>query len=196
MSRSTASLSIRPGRPGSQAFLPSAPRRIGGYLAAGVAVLAWGVSILGCGGDTEARMAEVRALQDVGQFTASIDELREILAVQPDNPEASYRLGVALVQTGESSRAVWPLEKAAESPDYTVQASLLLASAHFANQNFEAVVKAADRVLPALPPRLSKATLELLGKLGVAVHTSAKVAEVLPDGVRRVRPDADPGAIC
>jgi len=46
------------------------------------------------------------------------------------------------------------------------------------------VIEAADRVLPALPPRLSQATQELLAKLGVVVHTSAKVAEVLPDGVR------------
>jgi NADH:ubiquinone reductase (H+-translocating) len=46
------------------------------------------------------------------------------------------------------------------------------------------VVEAAPRVLPALPPRLSQATEELLAKLGVEVRTNAKVAEVLPDGVR------------
>ena len=46
------------------------------------------------------------------------------------------------------------------------------------------LIEAADRVLPALPPRLSLATEELLGKLGVVVHTAAKVAAVLPDGVQ------------
>jgi NADH dehydrogenase len=46
------------------------------------------------------------------------------------------------------------------------------------------VVEAAERVLPALPPRLSHATEALLGKLGVNVLTSARVAEVLRDGVR------------
>jgi NADH dehydrogenase len=46
------------------------------------------------------------------------------------------------------------------------------------------VIEAADRVLPALPTRLSEATLALLAKLGVKVHTSARVAEVLRDGVR------------
>ena len=46
------------------------------------------------------------------------------------------------------------------------------------------LIEAADRVLPALPPRLSHATQDLLAKLGVLVHTSAKVAEVLPDSVR------------
>ncbi len=42
------------------------------------------------------------------------------------------------------------------------------------------VVEAAPRVLPALPERLSKATEELLTKLGVKVFTNAKVAAVQP----------------
>jgi NADH dehydrogenase len=46
------------------------------------------------------------------------------------------------------------------------------------------LIEAAERVLPALPPRLSEATGELLRELGVVVHTRAQVAEVLPDGVR------------
>jgi NADH dehydrogenase len=45
------------------------------------------------------------------------------------------------------------------------------------------LIEAADRVLPALPPRLSAATQGLLQKLGVQVHTSAKVAAVRADGV-------------
>ena len=48
------------------------------------------------------------------------------------------------------------------------------------------LIEAADRVLPALPPRLSQATVDLLRKMGVVVHTSAQVAEVLANGVRLV----------
>ncbi len=46
------------------------------------------------------------------------------------------------------------------------------------------LIEAADRILPALPPRLSQATERLLGKLGVEVHTGARVAELIADGVR------------
>jgi NADH dehydrogenase len=46
------------------------------------------------------------------------------------------------------------------------------------------LIEAAGRVLPALPERLSKATEELLRKLGVVVHTGAKVAAVQADGVQ------------
>jgi NADH:ubiquinone reductase (H+-translocating) len=46
------------------------------------------------------------------------------------------------------------------------------------------LIEAADRILPALPARISDAALELLRKLGVNVHLGARVAEVLRDGVR------------
>ena len=90
------------------------------------------------------------------------------------------------MQTGEASRAVWPLEKAAESPDYAVQASLLLASAHFANQNFEAVVKAADRVLEVDPDRIVALRMRAKGNLGAgrldaAMADTERLLETEPD---------------
>jgi NADH:ubiquinone reductase (H+-translocating) len=46
------------------------------------------------------------------------------------------------------------------------------------------VVEAADRILPALPQRISDAAVRLLEKLGVHVRTAARVAEVLGHGVK------------
>jgi NADH dehydrogenase len=46
------------------------------------------------------------------------------------------------------------------------------------------LIEAADRILPALPARLSDAASKLLAKLRVNVRTSARVAEVLETGVR------------
>ena len=45
------------------------------------------------------------------------------------------------------------------------------------------LIEAADRVLPALPERVSKETEKLLAKLGVNVLVGAKVSEVYPDRV-------------
>ena len=45
------------------------------------------------------------------------------------------------------------------------------------------LIEAADRVLPALPERISLATLDLLQSLGVEVRTSSRVPEVRADGV-------------
>jgi NADH dehydrogenase len=46
------------------------------------------------------------------------------------------------------------------------------------------LIEAADRILPALPERLSVAATKLLENLGVRVRTSSKVAEVLDTGVK------------
>ncbi len=48
------------------------------------------------------------------------------------------------------------------------------------------LVEAADRILPALPERLSAAAQELLASLGVAVKTAARVSEVSATGVKLV----------
>ncbi len=46
------------------------------------------------------------------------------------------------------------------------------------------VIEAADRILPALPERLSVSATQLLVDLGVQVRTSSRVSEVLPQGVK------------
>jgi NADH:ubiquinone reductase (H+-translocating) len=46
------------------------------------------------------------------------------------------------------------------------------------------LIEAADRILPALPERISEKTLDLLRDLGVEVRTGARVSEVRADGVR------------
>ena len=46
------------------------------------------------------------------------------------------------------------------------------------------LIEAADRILPALPPRMSAAVQAELEKLGVMVRTNARVSEVLAHGVR------------
>jgi NADH dehydrogenase len=46
------------------------------------------------------------------------------------------------------------------------------------------LIEAADRVLPALTPKMSESAMKLLTLLGVSIHTDAKVAEVMPQGVR------------
>jgi NADH:quinone reductase (non-electrogenic) len=46
------------------------------------------------------------------------------------------------------------------------------------------VVEAADRILPALPERISKAVVETMRGLNVDIRTGARVTEVMADGVK------------
>src|SRR5689334_16662215 len=46
------------------------------------------------------------------------------------------------------------------------------------------LIEAADRILPALPQRISKSAVDMLAGLGVKIYTSARVAAVVPNGVK------------
>lgn len=58
-----------------------------------------------------------------------------------------------------------------------------------------AIVEASPRLLPQLPERLSKATLEELGKLGVTVHLGEQVIKVGEDGVETKSGRCIPGGL-
>jgi NADH:ubiquinone reductase (H+-translocating) len=45
------------------------------------------------------------------------------------------------------------------------------------------LIEGAERILPGLPERISKATHQLLDQMGVEVHTSARVTEVTTEGL-------------
>jgi NADH dehydrogenase len=57
------------------------------------------------------------------------------------------------------------------------------------------LIEAADRILPALKPRISAAVHDELNKMGVSVRTGARVAEVLADGVRLANGDIIPSEL-
>ncbi len=149
-------------------------------------LLALALPVLACGSDVETRMHEARALQDVGQYAASIPELREILAAEPDLPEASYRLGLALVQTGERSRAIWPLQRAADSgAEFGLQAGQLLASVHLDGQDFEEALRVIDRLLEKVPS--DKLALQMRAKAHIgarqfeqALSDTSRLVELFP----------------
>jgi tetratricopeptide (TPR) repeat protein len=153
-----------------------------------IAIFCWiGLGLTGCGGDLESRLQEVRALQDVGQYKASIPELREILTEQPNLPEASYRLGLALVQTGERSRAIWPLQRASESgQSFALQAGQLLANIHLDGQDFEEALRVIDRLLEQVPD--DKLALQMRAKAHIgarqfeaAIADTQHLVELHPD---------------
>ena len=57
------------------------------------------------------------------------------------------------------------------------------------------LIEAADRVVPALPPRVSAATSEILSKLNVDIRTNARVTEVTSTGVKLANGDFVPSEL-
>jgi len=143
---------------------------------------------LACGGSIEQRLDEARALQDAGQFRDSVETLRAILRDAPDNVDANYLLGLALLQSGDPSPAVWPLERASETElaKGEVRAGLLLVTAYLQAQSYDDAVRAADRVLKVDPKRTSvlrmraEANLDR-NKLEDALADTDRLLEIDPD---------------
>jgi tetratricopeptide (TPR) repeat protein len=116
-------------------------------LASLAALLALGA----CRGSPEARLEEIRAFQDAGLYAETVEPLRELVAENPEQPEANYRLGMALLRTGQESRAIWPLHKAAASETFGVPAGMAIASTLLRQDQHEEAYAAASRVLEFEP---------------------------------------------
>ena len=111
-----------------------------------VLVMIWPLhGLLGCEGASD--LEDVRRLQESGRYEESLEPLRRGLERNPDDSELHYRNGVALVQTGSLTQAVWSLRKAMEDPEWIQRAGLLLASAGLRAHNHEMALEAIDRVL-------------------------------------------------
>lgn len=151
--------------------------------------LAFGVLALvaiGCAGDVESRLEQVRALQDAGDFSNSIPALREILESHPDHAEANHLLGVALVQTQRPTLAIWPLRKAAESEEFAVPAGLLLASTLLSTSGFEEAISATDKLLARDPDHVGALLIRIQALIGVGRHEEALADS---DHVLELKPD-------
>lgn len=115
-------------------------------------VLVAGVLVAGavaCQKPLEDRLADVRALHELGAWEEAQEEAREILQQHPDQPEANYLLGLSQLRLGQPSLAVWPLQIAAREPAIATDADLALSGAYLRLEQHDAALAAADRVLEA-----------------------------------------------
>ena len=140
-----------------------------------------------CGSDTESRLAEVRSLQDAGAYQETLGTLRDILAKDPENAEANYRLGMALLGTGRTTEALFALKKASESNELAVQAGVVLASTLHRLSNDEGAIDAAEAVLRRDPENqaalLTRAQAALAAKKGeVALDSADRLLALRPEG--------------
>ena len=130
-----------------QIRLPRRSRNSTGYLI--TFALAGVAGLLGC--DQGPSIEDVRTLQANGQFAESLEPLRELLKVSPDDPEVNFRYGSALGQTTSSPVSVWSLRKAAEDPEWLVRAHMELALASYRSASMDAVIESTTAVLDAEP---------------------------------------------
>jgi len=162
--------------PDRSALHGSRPRRAAALAAA------LGLALACSGGSIE----EIRALQDAGAYEESVDALRGILSREPDHAEASYRLGLALLRTGRTAQAVWPLKKASDTEEFGKTAGLVLASTLLMLQNYDEAIQVASRVLERDPENETA----LLTRANAAL-TVNRYDDALADGERLLATDPE-----
>jgi tetratricopeptide (TPR) repeat protein len=132
--------------------------------------------LVGCSGSPEAELRRAVELQEQDRYLESIELLQGVLDRRPDDSEANYRLGMALIRAGKPHLAVWPLERAILQPEYRVTGGLLLTTAFQQTHSFESAIAAATRVLEHAPESLAARVLR-----AVAYESARHIEEALAD---------------
>lgn len=132
--------------------------RIGSVLRS-LFALGLALALVACWGGTTKEIQKAQDLLRKDTPAKAVPILHKVLEREPDNAEANYLLGTALLGTGQVSKALWPLRKAAESNSKVAsQAGVVLATVLLQTDDQDAALKAVNQVLdknPDLMPALA-----------------------------------------
>lgn len=158
-------------------------RRFRQELTGSIVVVLALIAVPGCARDP---IAEIRAMHERGRFEASLEPLERLLETRRDDAEVQYLYGLANLQSGRFSLALWPLRRASENPEWAVRAGQALAEAALAARDEQTAIEAATRVLEKEPD-----DRDMLNVRAEAHLSSNRFAEALRD-VERLEA-LDPG---
>jgi tetratricopeptide (TPR) repeat protein len=143
-------------------------------------------SVLACG--PRDPLERARVLQDRDQnFAKSLEPLRKVLEDSPDNPEANYRYGLALLASGQNSLAKWSLRKALDSPQWLERAGIPLATTAIQLGGYDEAVEVATRVLEQHPDNVDA----LMVRADARIRTRREYEEALADAERALQLDPE-----
>jgi len=135
----------------------------------------------------------IRSQHAQGNFRPTVDELRRIVDESPGDPETNLLLGRALLRTGESGSAIWPLRVAVAEPSLAVEAGLLLTEAALDSRFKNEAIASADAVLAIEPDNLAALEMRVdayqdTGRNKEVLVEVARVLELDPDNKKVLVP--------
>jgi tetratricopeptide (TPR) repeat protein len=134
-----------------------------------------------------------RQRQARGDFTGSIEPLREVLAGNPEHPEANFLYGRALART-EPNLSVWALSKAMQDPEWLVPAGLHLALLALTAEDFYDVEQVTGRILEHEPDNLKALMYRANGRAHSkrnpegALEDAKRILEIDPEATEAYEP--------
>ena len=103
------------------------------------------LAVLGACGPSDPLDEARRAQDERNDFAAPLEMLRELVDERSGDPEVQYRYGLALVASNQPTLALWPLQRAAQSPEWESRANFALASAHSLAGAHDDAIEVIDR---------------------------------------------------
>ena len=133
-----------------------------------------------------APVERANAVYDSGETERGIEILATAVEADPSDPRLQFEYGKLLMRHNKVSLAVWPLVRAAESPEYREKASMLAARSLMEAKNNENAAKILTDLLEE-DPDLEPALL-LRAQARVKGHQEELALEDL-DRILELRPD-------
>jgi tetratricopeptide (TPR) repeat protein len=127
--------------------------------------------------EAEDPLEAIRRQQASGDVEGSLEALRELIAVQPDNAEAHYLYGQALALTQRSHLAGWSLRRAMEDPEWLVPAGLQLAQLGLNSGDNNEVVEITSSILEREPDNAMALLLRAQGYTRWKKHPELALAD-------------------
>jgi Flp pilus assembly protein TadD len=118
-------------------------------------------------------LEKIRELHGKNQYRESLEALRALQEEDPTRLETNYLLGKALMRTGESSLAIWPLRAATESPEFAVDAGIMLTQAMMQGRTPRDAVSVIEQVVAVEPDNVEALGLRAQAYLRVDRYEDA-----------------------
>ena len=127
-----------------------------------------------------------RTLLDEGRVDEAVQAIEKALDQTPDDHVLNQLYGEALMAAGHPSLAIWPLRRAAESPEGGPLDRLLLAKAHLAGGSSDDAIAVVDRLLEDHPGLIEAMEVRInaqwsLNRAALAVGDIETLLEHKPD---------------
>lgn len=124
-------------------------------------------------------------LHQDGYFQQAAEYYRQVLAANPDNPDANYLMGLLYYQTGNLTAATPFVEKAIQANPYFAESHNLLGNIHHANGRFDMAITCYRRALSYQPDHAMAHNnlgnvLEQTGQYQAALESNQRAIESQP----------------
>lgn len=142
---------------------------------------------LACGRDQDP-LVEIRELHEEGRYAPTVDQLRILVDQDPSRAETQFLLGSALLHSGNGGLAVWPLRAATRSPEYAIEARMLLARSMLESRTAPDAIPVINEVLELEPENIPAFVLRIqayqaTGRNEEALADIERVLELDPNNI-------------